>query len=218
MPEIVKTPISSFEVEMEYVDPIIKLWVDPSNALQAIFAALKPWNIRIDDVELLTVGKASERGPKFKLPQKQSSFFFGPGSCKFTRDNTNWSIAEETIQILGAALSAFVEHAGAVIANYKTAIVLHIQPKTSVPFMQLLGPLIPHQLSGLERDAASAMAIVVKWHKRRMTIDNSAHVANGIFLRFEREFGGDTSFEEIAMQLKADEDQVFNVLKVQEEQ
>lgn len=42
-------------------------------------------------------------------------------------------------------------------------------------------------------------------------------IANGIFLRYEREFKADVSYEEIAHQLKADEDGIFAMLDVKEE-
>lgn len=50
-----------------------------------------------------------------------------------------------------------------------------------------------------------------------MTIDGSGHVANGIFIRYEREFSASVSYEEIAHQLRADEDGIFAMLDVKEE-
>ena len=61
------------------------------------------------------------------------------------------------------------------------------------------------------------MASVLKWNNRRITIDQSGHVANAIFLRFEREFEGTASCEEIATTLRADEEAVFEMLGVREE-
>src|ERR1019366_180635 len=49
MPEIVTTPLSYFEVEMEYAEPDIKMWLDRANVVQALYAALKPWSITVDD-------------------------------------------------------------------------------------------------------------------------------------------------------------------------
>lgn len=217
MPEIVTTPISYFEIEMDYTEPDIKMWLDRANVVQAVYGALKPWNVTVDDVKILQTGKPSEQGIKFKIPAKLSSFFFGPAYCKFTRDSTSWGVAEETIQIVEAATSALLSQTRAVIAKRKTIIALHVQPKT-LPFIQLTAPLIPRQLAALEKEPAKTIAVVVKWAKRKMTIDGSGQLANGIFLRFEREFDGSVAYEQMAHQLKADEDQVFAMLGVQEEQ
>jgi hypothetical protein len=216
MPEIVTTPISYFEVEMEYAEPDLKMWLDRVNVVQAVWTALKPWNVAVDDVEIIQTGKLSEQGIKFKIPQKLSSFFFGPAYCKFTRDSTNWGVAEETIGIIDAVTTALLSQTRAVISKRKTAIVLHIQPK-KLPFIEITGPLIPQQLATLEAEPPKTAAIVVKWDKRKMTIDGSGSVANGIFLRFDREFDGSSGYEEIANQLKADEDQIFTLLGVQEQ-
>jgi hypothetical protein len=58
---------------------------------------------------------------------------------------------------------------------------------------------------------------VVKWEKHRVTIDGSAQLANGLFLRFEREFEGSATYEAIAGQLRADEEELFAMLGVQED-
>jgi hypothetical protein len=216
MPEIVAIPISYFEVVIEYAEPNIQLSLDRAVVVQAIFSALKPWNINVDDVEVIQTGKPSEQGVKFKVPEKKCSFFFGPASCKFTKDDADWSSADETIHILDTALSALVRQGGITVAAQKTLVALHLQPKT-LPFSDLLRPLISPALAALEAESAKAMASIVKWNKRRITIDGSGQLANGIFLRFEREFDGKTTYHEIAGQLKADEDALFNTLGVKEE-
>jgi hypothetical protein len=216
MPELVTTPISYFEVEMEYAEPNIKLWIDRVNVVQAVYAALRPWNITIDDVEIVTTGKPSEQGVKFKIPQKLSSFFLGPSYCRFTRDSTNWGVAEETVLIIDAAVAALLSQTASVIIKRKTVIALHLQLKT-LPFIQLITPFIPPQLSSLEKDPVRTVAIIVVWDKRKVTIDGSAQLANGIFLKLEREFDGQIAYAEMAMQLKADEDQIFAMLGVENE-
>ncbi len=216
MPEIVTTPISYFEVEMEYAEPDLKMWLDRANIVRAVYSSLKPWGVTVDDVEIIQTGKPSEQGIKFKIPKKLSSFFFGPSYCKFTRDNTDWSIAEETIQMITAATDALLTETGATVVKRKTAIVLHAQPKT-LPFIQIIGPLIPKQLADLEPGPVKTMATIVVWENRKMTIDGSGSLANGIFLRFEREFDGSIAYEELAHQLKTDEDQIFALLGIMEE-
>jgi hypothetical protein len=75
MPEIVTTPMSYFEALIEYERPSIRLWLERSTVIQAIFDAFAPWNIDVDDVDVLTTGKNSEQGIKFRLPEKRVSFF-----------------------------------------------------------------------------------------------------------------------------------------------
>lgn len=216
MPEMVKIPISYFEVEMEYGSPDLKMWLDRINVVQAVYTALQPWGVKVDDVEILTTGKPSEQGIKFKIPQKLSTFFFGPANCKFTRDGTSWDTAEETIQILNAAVSALIQQTGAEIIKRKTVIALHAQ-LANLPFIQVLSPFIPPALGALEGEKPKTMAVVIKWENRKVTIDGSGQLANGIFIRFERDFDGKAFYDDMAMQLLADEHAIFEVLGIQEE-
>jgi hypothetical protein len=58
------------------------------------------------------------------------------------------------------------------------------------------------------------VAIIVKWPNHRVTIDNSAHIANGIFIRSERAFPADTEFEAMAKQIYADQVQIYSLLDI----
>jgi hypothetical protein len=216
MSELVSIPIAIFEIVADYARPDMKLLMDRFKIVDALFEAFKPWNINVDDVEVITEGKPSEQGIKFKIPAKRTSFFFGASLCKLNRDNADWESAEETIKILDIGLSTLINLANVEIGSYKTAIAMHLQPK-ALPFIELLKPFAPSPLVGLDSSPVKAVATVVKWEKRRVTIDGSGQLANGLFLRFEREFEGNTSYEAIAVQLRIDEEELLAILGVQED-
>ena len=217
MPEPATVPNTYFEVIMDYVLPSGKIWMERAAVVQAMFTAFSQWEPTIDDLEVITAGKPSEQGLKFKIPKKAVSFFVGFASCKFSRDNTSWETAEETIQILDTALSTLLSIAGdVVIKNRKTMIVLHVQPKT-LSFVRFIEPLIAPQLTSLGQGPLKSAAIVVKWDNRKITFDGSSYVANAIFVRLERDFTPDVSYLNIAAQLRADEDEVSQVLGLEVE-
>jgi hypothetical protein len=216
MTEIVTTPMSYFEALIEYERPNVSLWLDRAGVVQALFDVFAQWNVQVDDVEILNIGKPSDQGIKFRLPEKQVSFFFSPAACRFTRDNTSWETAQETIEILDAAVSTLAEKGGIRAATFKTTVALHIQLK-KVPFIEVLRKLIPAPMAALDAAPPHTMASVVKWDKRKVTIDGSGQIANGIFIRYEREFKAGVGYQEIAHQLKADEDGIFAMLDVREE-
>jgi hypothetical protein len=215
MSESVVIPISYFEATFDYKEPNVMLWLDRAVVVQALFRALKPWNIAVDDVEIIGTGKPSEQGLKFKLPQKQVSFFFSAALCKFTKDNADWESAEETIAIMDAAYSALARTGKIEAATKKTVIALHMQPKT-LPFMDILRPFVPAQLLALDGDIRT-MATIVKWEKLKVIIDGSGQLANGLFLRFERDFDGAATYHEMAAQLRKDEETLLAILDVREE-
>ena len=216
MPELVVIPISFFEFAVDYELPEFQLLADRANIVQGIFEALKPWDPRIDEVEVISVGKLSEQGINLKLPLKSVSFFFGAASFKFKRENVDWKSADETFAILDTALSALIRLSRVKIAMQKTAIAMHIQPR-SLPFVDILRPFIAGRLASLEAEPITTMAAVAKWSSRKVTIDGSAALANGVFLRLERDFPGATTYEAIAQQLKKDEEDLFEILGVEED-
>ena len=187
MAEIVTIPISIFELGVNFERPDFRLWLDRASVVQGVFDALKPWEPHVDDIESITAGKASEQGFTLKLPLKRVSFFFGPASARFTRENSDWRIVDETIAIIDAASSALIRTSGVAIGAKNTAVSLHIQPK-SVPFVSLLTPFLAPQLAALNAEPVSTIATVAKWENRKVTIDGSGVIANALFLRFEREF------------------------------
>lgn len=217
MSEPVTIPISYFEVASNYERPQFHLWLDRAAVVSAVFDALHSWGPTIDDVDGINTGKTSEQGFAIKLPAKRVSFFFGAASCKFMRENSDWQSAEETIAIFDAGISALIHSGGVTLGPKKTAIALHIQPK-SAQCIGLLSPFIPAQLAALEAEPATTMAAVAKWPHRKVTIDGSGVVANAIFLRFERDFPTTASYDEIAAQLRKDEEELFKLLGVEEDQ
>ena len=215
MPELVSIPISFFEATFNYKEPNVMLWLERATVVQALFTALKPWHIAVDNVEIITTGKPSEQGLKFKLPQKQIAFFFSATLCKFSKDNADWESAEETINIMDVAFSTLARSGKVEAATIETVIALHLQPK-ALSFMKILGPFVPTQLAALDKEVKT-MASITKWDKRKVILDGSGQLANGIFLRFEREFDAKATYQQIAEQLRADEEALFALLDVKED-
>jgi hypothetical protein len=216
MPVKITIPISFFEYTAEFSRPLLTALMDRARIVQAIFDALAPWALEIDNVEPITTGKPSEQGVIFKLPRKKISFFFGAGSCKFQKDDADWASAEEMIAILTAALDALKSTSGAEVRLQRTAIALHLQPRNTT-FLEILRPFLSSAIQALDDGDPMTGASVVKWGNRRVYLDGSNALANALFLKFEREFNDQTNFENIAVQLKGDEDAIFKMLDVEED-
>lgn len=216
MSEIVTIPISFFEAIFEFERANVEVWAARAPIAQAVFDALQPWAANIDDIESVTTGKISEQGLTARLPLKQVALFFGPSYCRFSRDAIDWSLANETIEIFHAAAMAYRRISGSTVRKIKTAVGLHLQPKT-MPFVSLLAPFMTTQLKSLEANPLRAMAVVANWTNRKITLDGSASLANGIFVKLERDFESSATLEQIAEQLRTDEAQVFDMLKVRED-
>jgi hypothetical protein len=60
MPEQATVPNTYFEVNMDYTGPSAKIWVERVLVVQDMFDAFQPWNMSIDDMEVITSGKPSD--------------------------------------------------------------------------------------------------------------------------------------------------------------
>ena len=216
MAEFVTIPISTFEIAIEYEMPSVRLWVDRTQVIEAMFEAFKPWALNLDDIDVIDEGKNSDKGLRFRLPLKKASFFFGASYCRFSQDDANWSMMPEALAILHAGVSTLLEVAKVRKAIQRTTLALHLQPKSG-RFIDILRPFVPSQLEGLESSPVQAIASVVKWGNRRIYFDGSGSLANAAFVKMDRDFGPDTTYKQIAEQIYADERIVFNILGVEED-
>jgi hypothetical protein len=216
MPELVTIPISYFELDAKYDDPDIDIVMDRRPAVAALFKAFKPWNINLEDIEVITQGKFVEQGVKFTLPRHRVSFFFGPAFFRLTQDGSSWETASITLEILEAAMTALRKSGTFTIDTFKTIIAMHVQPKT-MEFIELLKPFVPSRLGDIHSSSPTTVASVVVWKDRRVTLDGSGSIANGIFLKLERDFKGGHSFAQMAEQLHEDEKELLGILGVEEE-
>lgn len=214
MAEQITIPISTFEIAISYAQPLLGLWLNRAEVVQKLFDAFQPWKLGVDDIEAVKTGRPSEQGVKFTIPLQKITFFFGPAGCKFKKDAANWPEADEILHILEVVLKVLVE-AGVELGKKSTSLILHLQPK-NVPSKELLRPFLISTLSQLEPSPAEAMAYIVKWNGRRITLDGSAALANGVFLNMEREFDATTSFGEIKETIFKDEATMLALLNVEE--
>jgi len=215
MAEKIIIPISTFEIGIVYTRPVLNLWLYRAAIVQKMFDTLQPWNMNIDDVEAITTGKLSEQGVKFRLPSQKITFFFGPAACRFTKDAATWADADDTLRILAATLDVLVHQGGVELGKRSTSLALHLQPK-NVPFRELLWPFLVPAIAELENSKAEAMAYVVRWKGRRITLDGSAAVANGVYANLERDFEPTVSLDDVKAAIFNDEVNLLKLLNVEE--
>jgi hypothetical protein len=84
-------------------------------------------------------------------------------------------------------------------------------------FEQILRPLVPPQLADLDPGEVKTAASVIVWNNRKVTLDGSGSVGNAIYMRFERDFKGDTGIHDMAAALRGDEKKMFDILGIEED-
>ena len=82
--------------------------------------------------------------------------------------------------------------------------------------MNLLRPFLFPSIAALETVPSDAIASVVRWPGRRITLDGSAVLANALFLNLERDFDPNVPLEEMKATIINDETALLKLLDVEE--
>ena len=61
-----------------------------------------------------------------------------------------------------------------------------------------------------------SMAIVANWPTRRITLDGSAQLANGVYIQMERDFPAEMHMDEAKEHIFKDEADMLKLLEVEE--
>ncbi len=215
MPAEITIPFSVFELTVQYNKPNIRLMAERAGAVEALFAAFAPWNPQLDDMEVLTSGKPTEQGVQIKIASQNASFFFGATYCKFVKNSAVWAQADGILEVLTAALDALHRATNIVYGGRTSVLTLHLQPKT-VQFLDILRRFIAPEILALSKEQTTAMAVVSRWPKYRITLDGSAVFPNGIFVQSERQFDATATFDDMKATVFQDELDLFKLLDVQE--
>lgn len=214
MAVLVSIPISFCDLVVDYQQPDFGLFADRAPLVKELFNALADWGPLVDNLEVLNTGKLSEQGISLRLPTRSASFFLGPASSRFTQDNPNWTSAEETIDLIEALLHVLGSRSVEMSVK-RAGLAMHIQPD-DILIMDILSPLVSANLRTLDAEPLVTLASVLKWRDRRVMIDGSNAIANGIFIRLDRDFPSSVSSKEIVAQVREDQSELFKRLNIEE--
>src|SRR5262249_5833712 len=107
MAELVKIPVASVEYRARFERPYVGfINYDGLRAFEAVLTALLPFNLRLENTEIVTTGTPANRKAIFRIPERGISFQFGAEEYRFSKEPAFWAAAEDDGQILLAAQQA----------------------------------------------------------------------------------------------------------------
>ena len=217
MSELVKIPIASAEYLARFDRPYIGLLTDARpKVFEAVVDALLPFNFRLANTEIVTVGNPAEHKVIFRLPDRAIAFEFGAEQYRFTKDQSSWVTASDDVQVLRAAQRALLDGSGAKIALSTVTIAMHMQPLVK-PREQILAPFLPEPFKNLMAERkVQTFGNHLKWADGDVLLDFSLALANGIFVRLSSQFQGQPPLEEMLTKIRNDEKTLFGILGVEE--
>jgi len=217
MAELVKIPFADSVYQALFGRPYIAfIGHDRPRAFEAVFTALLPFNIRLENTEVLTTGTPADHKTIFKIPERGIRFEFGAQEYQFTKELANWSIAEADGQILLAAEHALMEGRNAKISSCIVTVAMHLE-LLAKPREEILAPFFPDPFKiFLTQRQTRTYGNHVKFADGEVLLDFSVAFANGIFLRFSSHFTGHPPLAEVLARVQSDQDALFGILGVEE--
>jgi hypothetical protein len=217
MPELVKIPMASAEYLARFDRPYIGLIAnDRPRVLEAILAALLPFDFKLRNTELVTAGTLADQKVVFKLPERGISFQFGAEEYRFGKDGASWSTVEEEAKVLLAAEHALLDGCGAKVESCLVTLAMHLQPLSKTR-EEILAPFMPEPFKSLlTKRQTQTFGNHLKWADGDVLLDFSVVVANGVFLRLSSQFKGHQSLFDILSKVRSDQEILFGLLGVEE--
>lgn len=218
MPDLVKIPAASAEVVARFDGPYIGLLVgDKAKIFEAIVTALLPFNFRLANTELVSnSGKPAEEKLIFRIPERDIAFHFGAEEYRFTKDGASWSTAAEDGAVWNAAETALLTGSRVKVASCSVTLAMHIVPLSKTR-EEVIAAFVSAPFKQLTDREPKAFGCHIRFADRsEVLIDYSLGYANGIFVRVSSQMEGKPPIADILGRMRADEEQAFKILDVQE--
>ena len=87
MAELVKIPLANAEYQARFERPIlVSLALTGQRAFEAVLTALLPFNLRLENTEIVTTGTPADHKTIFRIPERGIRFEFGAEEYRFSKE------------------------------------------------------------------------------------------------------------------------------------
>jgi hypothetical protein len=203
---------ASLEFRAMYTEPIIHRWNGSGEIAQAVFRALREWNISLDQVsETQFAANLGQVETTFQLLQGRFIFRVGIGSTGLTVWNPSWSETDLIGRISTAGVEAVRTAVPTEFDHHELTLDMHLAPAGRT-VRELTGAFVPSVLQKYAGENLHAYGFIVHKGEGLWHLDSSAAYADSLFLRIFRRFPPNTSMDEMAASVRGEEGNFLEVL------
>lgn len=185
-------------------------------AAKAAFTAFRQWNISLENITFKDDAKnLAEEATDFALFGGRVNFSIAPGGCALAVRNPNWSEADLIAKVAAAGTDAVLKAIREEADKQFGSILMHLTPSSGT-IGDLTAKFINFDAKAL---VGPPQCYGFSVHRDDMlwVVDRSALFQNSLFVRIDRWFPAEESFEQMAMQLRGDEDKLLELLGLEVE-
>lgn len=201
-----------FLYRLLYRDPIFDLEKLDDKAVSAAYAAFRPWNVSLENITFKdNPANLGEEATNFNLLGGRIIFSINAGGCGLLVANPSWSDVDWISKIAAAGIEAILRSTGAEAERQFGSLTMHLTPATGT-IQENTSHFLRIDTNRLPGGPIQSFGFSVYRDDFTWVVDKSAFFPNSLFLRMERFFSPDSSFEQIAGRLHEDEEIVFDLL------
>ena len=217
MPELVKIPLANAEYQVRFESPHLGFIAnDRQKVVEAIVAALLPFNLRLANTEIVAAGTLADHKMIFRIPERGITFQFGAEEYRFTKERASWATLDDDVQVALAAEQALLGESNVTVGACLVVLEMHLQPLTKQR-EEILAPFLPEPFkSFMTQRKLMNHGNYIKWEEGEVLLDFSAVFPDGIFLRLTSQFAGQIALKEILTKARNNQTAVFGILDIEE--
>ncbi len=205
-----------FLYRLLFKDPLFDLQKLDDVAAKAAFTAFRQWDVSLEHVTFKDDAKnLAEEATNFTLFGGRATFSIAPGGCALGVVNPNWSEAGVIAKIAMAGTGAVLNAVRAEADRQFGSIIMHLTPAAGT-IGDLTAKFIKFDVNKLVGQP-QCYGFSVHRDDLLWVVDKSAAFQNSLFVRMDRWFRSEDSFEHIAIQLRDDETKVLDLLGLEVE-
>ncbi|HWN98005.1 MAG TPA: hypothetical protein VNS63_01910, partial [Blastocatellia bacterium] len=177
-----------------------------------LFQAFREWGVSLENVSGVRAPEnASEIGLAFDLLNGKASFKAGLGAATLLVTNVGWNDENQVTDIARAGIDTLQKAAGVHIEKQFLTLAIHVSSHAR-SLLDLTAPFIKLDAFPRAIESARAYGFGVYRDDGYWIVDRSALYTNALFVRINREFEPDVSFEQLAEALRSEELGVLDLL------
>src|SRR6266700_84445 len=199
--EIANIPESYLEYRADFKAPLFDWWRQPNQVVEALYGALKPWNVNLGNAFW-------EKDPKtireaqivFNVERLSAIIKVGMESATFSSVSPDWTAAEHLISLFDLVMSTIKTAGRAEIAAQEGLLAMHVRQGSQ----SLQGAM--EGLVNVQKLGPSQMyGVSVYGEETTLLLDKSQKYTDAVFIRVSRKFSASVGFADIAEAIYADE-------------
>ena len=205
---------SFLEYKAVYRDPAFVAWDQTGKLTLELFQAFREWGASLENVfGNRAPDNASEIGIAFDLLNRKATFKAGLGAATLFVTNPVWNEQNQIAEVARAGIRALQIAAGVQIEKQSLSLAFHIS-SPGVSLLDLTAPFIRLDAFPSATESLRAYGFGIYRDDGYWIVDRSALYKDALFVRVNREFEPDASFEQLSETLRRDEIGILELLRL----